>query len=226
MSQHHSQHTAFHHVVQFLEDALDESLERYRGRFPDIVVEVGSLERHQRFIPAIGELLRREDARGTKGMSGRNQAVTDMHAQVAWELQNGSAVLVREHDELFGYATLGPWEVPEGRVVEFCSAVVDEDFRGMGFGRVLVDAREILTLASFVPQGYQPIAFCNESSARIYNRTLWEQAPWEWYRRYPEPVVCRSECQWNRHACDCLVLVMNLERLAMLAGLPPEALEV
>ncbi|MFM7204049.1 MAG: GNAT family N-acetyltransferase [Myxococcota bacterium] len=220
-------HPAVHsHLIQFLESALEQSLEQYRARFPHITVELGSFEQHEVFIPAIAELLRREDARGTKGMSGRNQSVQDMGGQVAWELQTRKAVLVREHDELFGYATLGTWETSEGRVLEFCSAVVDEQFRGLGFGRILVDAREILSVAEYLPQGYQPMAFCNQSSARIYNLDLWKQASWEWYRRFPPPVVCKAECQWNRQACDCVVLAMDVGRLGELAGLPRGSFEV
>jgi len=218
---------AHRHLLSFMHEALDQSLNRYRERFPAISVEVASVDAHAPFIPAIAELLRREDVRGTKGMSGGGtQNLEDVHNQIAWEMQNSRAVLVREHDELFGYATLGPWEVPEGRVIEFCSAVVDEDYRGLGLGRVLVDAREILAVARYAPEGYQPIAFCNQNSARIYNRDLWVQAPWEWYSRYPTPVVCHPECQLSPDHCDCLVLVMELGRLAAMAGIPPEALEV
>ena len=214
-------------VVDFMEEALEQSLDRYRHRFPSISVEVGSFERHEHFIPAIAELMRREDARGTKGMSNRNQSAEDIAGQIAWELRSEKAVLVLEHEELFGYATLATWEGEPGKLTEFCSAVVDETFRGMGLGRILVDAREILAVAHLVPQGYQPIAFCNESSARIYNRDLWTQAPWEWYRRYPPPITCKAECSWDRDACDCVVLLMDLEKLAVMAGVAsPETLDV
>lgn len=215
------------HLVEFMERALDQSLDRFRGRFPHISVEIANVDRHGHFIPAIAELLRREEVRGTKGMSsGAAQNPDDVHGHIAWEMQNARAVLVREGDELFGYATLGPWEVPEGRVIEFCSAVVDEDFRGLGLGRVLVDAREILAVSQYLPDGYQPIAFCNQNSARIYNRDLWVQAPWDWYSRYPVPVVCNPECQVSPHHCDCLVLVMDVRRLAEFSGLPAAAIEV
>lgn len=213
-------------VVAFMEEALERSLDRYREQFPHIGVEVGSFERHERFIPAIAELMRREDARGTKGMSNRNQSMQAMSEQISWELGNGRAVLLLEHDELFGYATLATWENDDAKLTEFCSAVVDETFRGLGMGRVLVDAREILAVAQLVPQGYRPIAFCNAASARIYNRDLWFQAPWEWYRGYPPPITCKTECSWDRVACDCVVLMMDLEKLAELAGVASPGIKV
>jgi GNAT superfamily N-acetyltransferase len=220
----HDSRSPLDRILDHLRGALARAMDAHRDRHPDLVVETGSLEAHARFIPAVAELLSREERRGTKGMSGSSLSPRDRFRHIAYELEASTAVLLRDGEELIGYATLALWEVDEGRVVEFCSAVIDDPFRGTGFGRVLVDAREIVAVEKFVPGGYQPVAFCNSSSARIYNRELWAETPWEWYSRYPVPVVCRPACRADRFSCDCTVLAMNLERLAELAGVDPAEL--
>lgn len=204
-------------VLGFLREAFGDELSGYLQRYPDLTVAVAEPEEHEAFLPAVAELLARERERGTKGMTSWPGEPGAVIQQLAQELETGRAVLIHTADELIGYGTLAPWEVAEGRVVEFCSAVVDEAFRGQGFGRLLVDAREILAVENYVPEGFQPLAFCNENSARIYNPELWYPVPWESYRVYPVPVVCRPECQFDRESCDCLVLAMDLERLWRIA---------
>lgn len=212
--------SSFHHgqILSLLKDSLWRSLESYRGRLPGLSVEVGDPDDHRAFVPAIAELMAREESRGTKGMSGGVGHPGELITRAQIDLEQGTSVLLRTADELVGFATIAPWEVENSRLVEFCSAVVDDPFRGMGLGRLLVDAREVLVLEELIPAGYQPIAFCNSASARIYNRDFWQQVPWEWYRRYPPPVTCKAECQWDQRSCDCTVLALDLDRIASLVG--------
>lgn len=208
-------------LLDFMRRTLSESLTPYRGRLPRITVEVAEPEKHGDFVPPIAELLVRENERGTKGMSGSGARREDQQRQVLAAMADEQAVIVYCENELIGYASFHPWNVDGASFLEFSSAVVDDPFRGAGFGRVLVDAREILAVESYMPAGYQPIAFCNQLSARIYNRDFWAELPWESYHHLPWPAVCRPECQSDRRSCDCTVLALDAYRLiGLLKHLP------
>lgn len=210
-------------VIHRLGLALHSHVESKRDRIPDLRVEVATFEEHEHLIPSLVALLSREGRRGTKGMTmdGPNPEGSWEDA-IRFDISREAAVVMyrADDDDVIGWGTLAPWEVDEDtRVVEFCAATVDDPYRGMGMGKLLVDARELLAVQHFAPEGYLPLAFCNDASARLYNRDLWDELPWEMYRRYPPPVVCKAECQVSPRYCDCTVLAMALDRLPTLLGI-------
>lgn len=203
----------FDRMATFLRNNLAKSVSDYQSKILGVTVELATIEEHEAFIPSIMELLSREEYRGTQGMTGHLMSEQQHYLHISQEFLQEQAFIVYAGKELIGYATIALWDFEDSSFVEFCSAVVDDEFRGMGFGRLLVDARELVVVERYIPQGYRPVAFCNNNSAKIYNENLWNRVDWEEYRHLTPPLLCSTSCERKKDDCHCIVLSMDIDWL-------------
>lgn len=126
--------------------------------------------------------------------------------------QGRSVVLTGSNGELLAHGAI-TFVFEEQKMLEIGAIIVDKNFRGKGFGKIVTS--EVIALADSIFPGYIKIALCNENSLPMFLRMGATEVKYD--ELDVDPGVFLSECincpryedaiGRGKQCCDTLVVV-------------------